>query len=484
MKNRVFAFFLSLILITATFISPALANSAPRFWQGTDTSGVIAAADDCPLTVERETLTFDIGEFPDTYYESEKGFLAYAGKVSAEYVFRNPTDYKVTAKLVFPFGNPPFYGGFSDSAADKISVSFPNTEKYGIAVDGRPAEATVRYTFKNRYTAFSLEEDMPRLSDGFVSDPFFRPDLPVRTLVYSVEGLDERHSAATAAFVYGSDKSETRVLCESQSGANVLKSGYQVSCWVKNGDILPVRFFGDLPEKELKWTLYENGACEDVIDGTVTLKHSDVTAFSDYALGQYSADAEILDVDKYNATVAFLNYLSEGSGKGVIFWDKWDFSLMRWYEYELSLEPGQTLTNTVTAPLYPDIDASYSPSVYSYKYLLSPAKKWADFGELKIVVKTPYFITKSGIDGFFKTDTGYELSLPGLPDTELEFSLSASESPKYVKTGFFSSFPGKIAAVAALVLFVGIPLLVGATVFAVTLLKKRKRDRKTTSCGE
>jgi len=103
---------------------------------------------------------------------------------------------------------------------------------------------------------------------------------------------------------------------------------------------------------------------------------------------------------------------------------------------------------------------------------------------LKIVVKTPYFITKSGIDGFFKTDTGYELSLPGLPDTELEFSLSASESPQYVKTGFFSSFPGKIAAVAALVLFVGIPLLVGATVFAVTLLKKRKRDRKTTSCGE
>ena len=91
MKNRVFAFSLSLILITAAFISPSLANSAPRFWQGTDTSGVIAATDDCPLTVERETLTFDIGEFPDTYYESEKGFLAYAGKVSAEYVFRNPT---------------------------------------------------------------------------------------------------------------------------------------------------------------------------------------------------------------------------------------------------------------------------------------------------------------------------------------------------------------------------------------------------------
>ena len=153
MKNRVFAFSLSLILITAAFISPSLAKSAPRFWQGTDTSGVIAAADDCPLTVERETLTFDIGEFPDTYYESEKGFLAYAGKVSAEYVFRNPTDYKVTAKLVFPFGNPPFYGGFSNSAADKISVSFPDTEKYGVAVD-RGGDGSLHFQ-KQVYRLFS-----------------------------------------------------------------------------------------------------------------------------------------------------------------------------------------------------------------------------------------------------------------------------------------------------------------------------------------
>lgn len=37
---------------------------------------------------------------------------------------------------------------------------------------------------------------------------------------------------------------------------------------------------------------------------------------------------------------------------------------MLWYAYTLTLELGQFLTNTVTAPLYPAIDAGYTPSFY------------------------------------------------------------------------------------------------------------------------
>lgn len=89
---------------------------------------------------------------------------------------------------------------------------------------------------------------------------------------------------------------------------------------------------------------------------------------------------------------------------------------MRWYEYTLTLGPGQALKNEVTAPLYPAIDAGYTPSLYAYTYLLSPAKTWTQFGELKVVVNTPYYMTECGIDGFTKTDGGYALTLPGLPE--------------------------------------------------------------------
>ena len=95
---------------------------------------------------------------------------------------------------------------------------------------------------------------------------------------------------------------------------------------------------------------------------------------------------------------------------------------MRWYEYTITLEPGQTLKNAVTAPLYPAIDADYTPSIYAYTYLLSPAKTWTQFGELDITVNTPYYMTECGIDGFTRTDSGYALSLPGLPEGELTFA--------------------------------------------------------------
>ena len=159
---------------------------------------------------------------------------------------------------------------------------------------------------------------------------------------------------------------------------------------------------------------------------------------------------------------------------GAIHSEEIDFNisdrLMRWYEYTLTLEPGQTLKNAVTAPLYPAIDAGYTPSLYSYTYLLSPAKTWAQFGELEVVVKTPYYMTESGIDGFTKTDGGYALTLPGLPESELTFTLSESETPQPPKWSSLYIMPTEFIIVVAAVL-----AAVGAAVF---LLNRRKKRTK------
>ena len=91
--------------------------------------------------------------------------------------------------------------------------------------------------------------------------------------------------------------------------------------------------------------------------------------FKDYALRGYDENSGILESDWYNAQVELLRLSSETWGSGLIQIEEGDFSLMRWYEYTLTLEPGQTLKNAVTAPLYPAIDAGYTPNLYSYTYL-------------------------------------------------------------------------------------------------------------------
>ena len=79
---------------------------------------------------------------------------------------------------------------------------------------------------------------------------------------------------------------------------------------------------------------------------------------------------------------------------------------MRWYEYEITIAPKESIVNTVTAPIYPEIDLNYEPDIYSYTYLLSPASTWASFGEIEIVINTPFYITDNTIDCFEKKANG------------------------------------------------------------------------------
>ena len=470
MKRKVITVIITVLLLSVVFIQPTHANSAQRHWSGTDSTGALVKDKNCPLVVDKELLTFDVQEFPKNYYNNIEEFLAYTGKVTAEYTFRNPADYTVTATLVFPFGNLPHYGEYIyDSPTDKYTAA-SDTEKYGVTVDGKSIGAAVRHTLKDRGTPFSLDMDMLKLTDGYIADNFFRPDLPVWVQQYSVEGISAENQAATAAFVLREDSSKTRVLWEEKSGIATLKDGIRISGWTKTGDTLTVYIFGEPPKDGIAWSLYENGACEKKTDGNITLKHSEQMTFRDFAFREYDNNSGISESDWYNAQVAFLNAGSEEWRQGGIYTEKSAFSLMRWYEYTLTLEPGQTLTNTVTASLYPAIDAGYTPSIYTYNYLLSPAKTWAQFGELKIVVNTPYYMTENNQGSFLRTEKGYELTLPGLPEKELTFTLSKSEHPLPPRL----SLPFK--PVFLLAVFVGF-VLIGGGVIAVVLIIKRKKSR-------
>ena len=86
------------------------------------------------------------------------------------------------------------------------------------------------------------------------------------------------------------------------------------------------------------------------------------------------------------------------------------------------------------------------------------------------MVKTPYYMTESGIDGFTKTDSGYALTLPGLPEGELTFTLSESETPQPPKGASLYLMPTEFIIVLTAVL-----AAVGAAVFLLSRRKKRTK---------
>lgn len=427
---------LSLTLSTLLLLTPTtvFANSAQTYFQGIAPSGAIITGEGSPIIVEQETLTFDLQEFPLEYYGEKEEYLAYSGKVTAEYTFHNPADYDVRAKLAFPFGQTPDYGYFFNPDTDK-RVFVPDAEKYDVLVDGEPIESTVRHTLFYQGEEFELEKDLPNLMDGYMEDDFWNFDLPVTKYRWEISGIDEEFDAARLGFWWNGDETERKLMLMEQTGGNNSEDKIAVTRWVENGDIIEIYVFGKPLEESLEW-FSENGAEDTPFVYTLTFLGEETGTYEEFVFSEWEDDSTILRHDWYNAVTQNLkncewNYGVMGSfeyGNGLPFDE-----LLRWYEYEIFVPADGTITNTVTAPMYPDMNTRYEPPIYEYTYLLSPAKTWADFGKLDIIVNTPYYMTESNAaveGGFIWLDPGYEVSLDGLPDGELTFTLSESAKPK------------------------------------------------------
>lgn len=416
----------ALVTLFFAFGVDAGANSAQSYWHGVDAAGAIVTGERSPITVKHEALTFDIPEFPENYYSSAEQFENYSAKVSARYELYNPSDYTVSATLVFPFGTAPDY--LYDCYYENPTF---NSGAYGASINGEAVETTVRHTFEGYgYYGFDVESDLPKLHEDFKDDPFYKQDTPVNICYYTINapsGYPEIFVCLECDF----DKSKTRLVA-TEFGQ---RTDERLCTYARNGETLNLSFIGEMPTSGLKWSFYTDYDCKTAVNASISPseKQNGEISFKEYALGAYDAESGVLEHDFYNATV---DMLSEFGEDGIIFGHDTNVSdsLMQWYEYEISIEPHGTLINTVTAPLYPSIDADYEPPIYEYTYLLSPAKGWADFGTLDITVNTPYYITESSVS-LEKTDGGYKASFDSLPDGELRVTLSESENPEQ-KGGF------------------------------------------------
>lgn len=479
-------------LLCLLSLLPASANSAPSYWGGISASGVVTSEGDCPLVVEKEVLTFEIPEFPSNYYSSAEEFLAYDASVHAEYTFYNPTDMTVTATLLFPFGISPSYVEDYDLETGQ-GASPIDARKYGALVDGVAVETVVRHTFSGYPDHPDPVNNMRDLHDTYYEEGFLRRNLPVHAYTYRITGLDDQiYRSARAGAYFDHDPSKTRVMIDQTNGGEETEDGrMSMYTFVENESTFVMYVMGE-DLGEIAWTLYENSAMETKIDGKIELVGRESMTFEDLALKGYDENAGILRHDYFNAAVSCLEQNRFGSG-GVYLneyrLENIERFLMRWYQYEITLEPGQRLVNTVTAPLYPNINGEYAPPTYMYEYLTSPASLWAEFGTLDIYINTPYLMVKEKKGGFnpsadawVKTDAGYELHLGGLPEGELRFTLCEKENPGLDFS--FRDFTWLLfllfLALCALVI-VALPIICVVLIVRAVVRKRRKKQNEANT---
>ena len=490
MKKGIVGALMALALLMSCTL-PIHANSAQTRWYGVDSTGAVVVDEDCPIEVSKEILTFELAAFPSNHYESLDEYLAYTGRVTAEYTFYNPTDLTVTATLAFPFGNQPDYAVIYD-AENGVYRTAVDTEKYAITVNGNEIEKKVRYTV-NSSLQFNVATDVGRLQDSYMTDDFYSPDITVTEYTYIVGGvnkdcqLDEKkYPAATVAFDWDGGEGGARIYFPASTTFHTQKDGDgRFGLGAENGTTFSVYVIGEPLATPLEFLCYEDGGTEDgeVIEGGVELASTETVSFEVFVLTRWSEETGVSRVDWYNAALTRFREGVNANTKYNFIYDNFDIltsaegflsGLMRWYEYEITLAPKESLINSVTAPMYPSIDLNYIPSVCTYTYLLSPAATWAHFGELEIVVNTPYYITQSSLSGFIKTEEGYVLNQNGLPSGELVFSMSSAENPQRPQKDLADYIPFEM--MLTLSVWVGAALLIGGGIAAFVIVRRKKRQ--------
>ena len=438
------------ICLLLTFFSsflalPASANSAQHDWNGRDESGVMTVDGDCPLIVEHETLTFDLQEFPkyDTYNEDK--LLSYTGRVSAEYTFYNPSDMTITTKLAFPLTSTfqTYAGKFTD---------------YQITVNGQTIDAEIRHTLSLYTEDFSVENDLPRLKDDYVTDDFFTSG-NLTVTKYTISMPDFEGGEYWGGPRCGIDINPTNYpntvfyFPEHFTRYHNLDDGtYRVYTErVYPWTTIEYYAIGEEPHTLPKFKVYNDWHCLDsevLAVGTSTVKTKTMT-LNDLVFMDYDKAGEVSEIDWYNAKVELLQRKRAVNNPICLTLDLNDWSvalLMVWYCYEVTFEPGERIINKVSAPMYPDVNTWRKPTRYTYTYLLSPAGTWSSFGDIDIYINTPFYISNSSLGKFEVTENGYKMHLDELQKDEngkykeLTFTLTSEEIPIVQKApGFFKS---------------------------------------------
>ena len=466
--KKCFNVLISFILFFSISI-PAFANSGIGYVEGVNNIGVVTEFEKCPVTVEKEILTFEINTFPvldDINFRSDEWLAEYSDRVTAEYTFHNPTEYDIKTKLYFPFNYLNEYISHDSNGHFRLNRG---TDKYNITVNGQTVEKKTRFTYSPG--KFDADNEINELKDGYINHNFFKSDLPVTKYIYrdSAYGTDENSDRDFQLDWENIDDKSAILVPNASSWQSTGDRKGEFGIHIYSDKDIVVYIFGQQPENPPQVNGYiANGL-------TASLQRTEEMTFEQFVLEEFAVWDETTGISQQDWYNICTDYLINGTDMNKMVTDInmihfYPYSnILCWYEYEVEIPAGESVTNTVTAPLFPLMNYEYEPYVYEYTYLLSPAKGWAEFDNIEININTPYHILEINQEGFMKSESGYSYKYNGLPEGELVFSLSESDSPKVqVNKGYLW--------------FIAIPVLfiIGLIVFFLVLIRNvdRKNEEK------
>jgi len=402
---------------TASFYSRGVPVSLPLVTQGGE-----------GMVLNSVRIDLDIQEFP--VFPDLDSYLNFDSTTNMDLELYNPGSEPMTVTMMVPCGTDPLYAYNYDYETD-TALFHAARERYCFYRNGESLDAALRVT----------NDDTPPVTEENWTTRYVTPDTTVTKYACRITELEQSENPLAA--IWGPPQySPVRGLLVRDKGYEIINTNFRVVVPAAIGKELVVYIVGDAPDYHLGWHFVGHDK-KTPIDGAVELVDTQVMTFREFAMESFPEDWGIPEADWAYAMAETISAPTYYGGNSPTLSRPY-----RWYQLDLTIQPGETVNLFISLPLYPD--SSSSGTIYNLD--LDSLRALNPQGEQMLVLDTPKIIAQS--NGEFSTDgTPYSLNLESVSGSELTFSLSTPRTTVSHFNGLSLWISGTLGGIAGFLLW-------------------------------
>lgn len=400
------------------------ANSGPVFWKGYPASEIMSIEENSPIIVKGENLVFDFSGDIDSSY-------TISGKVTAIYEMFNPTNESQSVQMAFPF-----VGRLDSLSSDYIVITSDNNVlPYDIYVgdmvnnhgDPRQEEKDVSFEFSNIVN---------NMTNNLYTAKHFAENEKGKLYIIDVKPTTEQRINFSVDFNF--DYEKTKVLTRGFNRYERNDKKTRIVAWCYEPETLEVFVLGE--DIDLNINAYTDGELKKktgLFTYQISIEEKDVRShLMEYIKNDINAGKEgiISDTQLYNLYAKSLdNQFSQRWG----FSSEDDLMSMEHLErifilvYTVEFPPNTEKKVSISYIASGTMDKTKTAEpLYTFDYILNPAKNWSDFKNLNIEIipgQEALYVVESNIELVRGENGVYTAALGSLPEEDFSFTLYSSE---------------------------------------------------------
>lgn len=412
-----------LILCILLMNIPVYANSGPSYWEGKQSSEILTIDDNSPIYVESEDLIFD---FTDEDYNN----YSLSAKVTAKYMMSNDTENAENVQMAFPFISS--IGSFNPEA---IHIKAEDEElEFQIFLGDMLNSRTIKDEDDMHFDFSSIAKSITSLE---YIPKNYKLDDKGTLHTYDLNSNDENN--LNVAIGQSSDENKSRIIAK---GFNGFQMSDGVESYIsRNIENIELEMFVIGEDVELIFKAYSDVDLKDETDKYSLDLSSKEISIRDYINDVVEIFKEEVDCLDYLADNQIFNLIAKqldfDIGKNTLNMEKEslisrnfdDMFIVLIYQVDFQANSKRDISVSYNSSGTMDKTETKEP-VYTFAYILNPAKNWASFKNLNIEIKPPVTssnIIDSSLELTRKEDGTYVGNFETLPDEDFFFSLYHNE---------------------------------------------------------